>query len=227
MNKTRKESFAEFLRDLQAKAVTAPTPIETIPERKYYLIVTEGERTEPTYFNYFKALLPKHLVETINVHGEGDNTINIIEKAIALRAQRKKNTVLPGYDEVWAVYDKDDFPAARFNLLVKLAAEHKIESGHSNQSFELWYVLHFQFLQTALNRADYTKILSKILKRKYRKNDVTVIKALFEKGDVRQAIAWAKQLEENSFGKTPSDACPTTRVYVLVERLLAYTRQNV
>lgn len=226
MAKAKKESFADFLSELKQNAIVAPKPVETIPERRYFLIVSEGERTEPNYFNRFKTFLPNHLVETINVHGEGDNTENVVRKAISLRDERKMNILLPEYNEVWAIYDKDDFPASRFNAAVRLAGLNNIESGHSNQSFELWYVLHFQFLQNALQRGDYITILSKILKFKYEKNDLKVIKALSERGNVRQAIEWARELEENSTGTTPAKSCPTTRVYVLVERLLEYVKHD-
>lgn len=226
MAKAKRETFADFLNELKQNVVSSPKPIEVIPERKYFLIVSEGERTEPNYFNHFKTFLPKHLVETINVYGEGDNTINIVRKAISIRDERKKNALLPDFDEVWAVYDKDDFPAERFNTAVRLAEQNGIESGHSNQSFELWYVLHFQLLENALHRSDYIKTLSKILNFKYEKNDLRVVTFLFQKGNVRQAIEWAKELERNNLGATPSNSIPATRVYQLVERLLAYSGQG-
>ena len=170
--------------------------------------------------------MPKHLVETINVKGEGDNTINIVNKAISLRNIRKNDVLLPDYDEVWAIYDKDDFPATRYNSAIRLARRENIESGHSNQSFELWYILHFEFLQNALHRSDYITKLSKILQFKYEKNDLKAVKALFEKGNVRRAITWAKALEAMHVGSTPVNSCPYTRVYVLVERLLKYTKKE-
>lgn len=224
--KAKNESFADFLNDLKSKAVVTSKPVATIEERKYFLIVCEGERTEPNYFNYFKNFLPKHLIETINVEGQGDNTINIVNKAIELRDIRKKDVLLPDYDEVWAVYDKDDFPATRFNSAVSLARRQNIESGHSNQSFELWYILHFQFLQTALHRRDYITTLSRILQFKYEKNDLNAVKALFEKGNVKRAITWAKALEAMHVGTTPASSCPYTRIHVLVERLLKYTKHD-
>lgn len=226
MAKAKKDSFADFLKELKENSIVTSKPVESILERKYFLIVSEGERTEPNYFNYFKNFLPKHLVETVDVHGEGDNTINIVRKAISLRDIREKSVSLPKYDEVWAVFDKDDFPANRFNSAVRLAAQFNIESGHSNQSFELWYVLHFQFLQNSLHRSDYIRTLSNILGFKYEKNDLNVIKVLFDKGNVRQAIEWAKELEKNCTGATPANSCPTTRVYLLVKRLLDYVKHD-
>ncbi|MBA4257838.1 MAG: abortive phage infection protein [Chitinophaga sp.] len=224
--KAKNESFADFLNELKSNAVVNPKPVAKIEERRYFLIVCEGERTEPNYFNYFKNFLPKHLVETINVKGEGDNTINIVNKAISLRNIRKNDVLLPDYDEVWAIYDKDDFPATRYNSAIRLARRENIESGHSNQSFELWYILHFEFLQNALHRSDYITKLSKILQFKYKKNDLKAVKALFEKGNVRRAITWAKALEAMHVGSTPANSCPYTRVYVLVERLLKFTKKE-
>jgi len=54
--------------------------------------------------------------------------------------------------------------------------------------------LHFQFLHTAVDRKAYFSILTKILGFKYGKNDIKVVQALFEKGNVQQAIKWAQKL---------------------------------
>ena len=217
-------SFNDFLKELKEKSVTNSKPVEEIEEKKYFLIVSEGERTEPLYFNYFKKLLPRHLLDTIDIKGEGDNTINIVKKAIELRAIREKDILLPNYTECWAVYDKDDFPAVRFNQAVELAANENIGSAHSNQSFELWYILHFQYLNTCLHRSDYIPLLSKHLEFKYEKNDTNVVKHLFTKCNIRQAVEWAEMLENEFVGDTPSNSCPSTMVYKLVKSLLSYCK---
>ena len=222
--KHKQPSFNDFFNQLVEKSVTSGKTIESIEERKYFLIVCEGERTEPQYFNYFKEILPRQLLKTIEIKGEGDNTINIVKKAIESRNERLANIVLPNFDEVWAVYDKDDFPAERYNGAIQLAENKGVNSGHSNQSFELWYVLHFQYLQSALHRSDYIKILTKKLGFKYEKNDKKIVKYLFEKCDVKQAIQWAKQLEELHIDQSAEQACPSTQVYKLVEQLLAYCK---
>lgn len=171
--------------------------------------------------------MPKHLVETIEVTGAGDNTLNVVKKAILLRDERKKNTELPQFDEVWAVYDKDDFPDKNYNDAITLAQKEGIESGHSNQSFELWYILHFQFLQSASHRDKYIKTLSGILGAKYKKNSLALAERIHTEGDVTQAIAWANALDAMHAGSTPANSCPFTRVYVLVERLMAYIENRV
>jgi len=199
-----------------------PKKIGVLPERRYFLIVTEGIRTEPIYFEYIGKMLPKHLVSTVEIKGAGDNTIRVVQKAIELREKRIINKTLPAYDEVWAVYDKDDFPASRYNEAINLANREGIESGHSNQSFELWYVLHFEYLQSALHRTDYIKKLTEYLGFKYIKRTQKVVETLMEQGNVQRAIKWAKDLEILNQEKTASDSCPYTRVYVLVDRLLNY-----
>lgn len=219
--KHKQPSFKDFLDKLISNTVDEPKQIDKFDERKYFLIVTEGERTEPLYFNYFKNYLPKKLLETIEVSGEGDNTVNIVRKAIELRNERNLS-LKPKFDEVWAVFDKDDFPSSRFNAAVGLANKEGINSGHSNQSFELWYVLHFQYLTSALHRRDYIKLLSKSLGFKYEKNNPKVVEHLFMKCNVKQAIAWAKSLEKLHKGKTPAQSCPSTKVYELVEKLMSY-----
>jgi hypothetical protein len=228
MNKPKHKnpSFSDFVKELRKSEVTDPKPISRIPERKYFLIVCEGERTEPLYFNYFKTFLPNNFIETVEVIGEGDNTINIVNKAIELRDERIRDVLKPNFDEVWAVYDKDDFPSQRFNRAVQLAGINRIHSGHSNQSFELWYILHFQFLQTALHRDDYKGILTQNLGFRYEKNDLGVVEYLFRECNVKRAITWAKKLEEMNEGLSPARSCPSTTVYKLVEKLDKYCRHN-
>lgn len=219
--KKHKETFSEMLASLKSNTVEAK-PVATIEERKYFLIVCEGTRTEPIYFDFLKKFLPKHLLETIQIIGQGDNTVNVVRKAIDERNKRLKDEINPNFDEVWAVFDKDDFPARRFNEAVILAEQQGIKSGHTNQAFELWYVLHFQYLNTALNRGDYFNILSKMVKKKYQKNDEEIVALLFEKGNVKQAIEWAKDLIIMHENVTPADACPSTQLHILVEKILTY-----
>ncbi|MBY8963276.1 RloB domain-containing protein [Flavobacterium sp. D11R37] len=221
-NKKASFSFSDFLSELKENSVSTPKNIEKFEERKYFLIVCEGERTEPAYFNYFKKLLPKQLLDTIQIQGEGDNTINIVNKAIQLKEERKLNILLPNYDEAWAIFDKDDFPSERYNEAVRLAGENDINSGHSNQSFELWYILHFEFLQSALHRSDYIKKLTNHLGFKYEKNDTRVVEYLFKNCNIERAIHWAKELDSLHEGTSVSNACPHTKVYELVEKLREY-----
>jgi len=225
--KIPKGTFTEMMKELKKSPITKAKPVAVAEERKYFLIVCEGAKTEPAYFEYIQNMLPRNLLTTIDIRGEGDNTVNVVRKAIALKKEREKAGG-PRYDEVWAVYDKDDFPASRYNQAVTLAARNDVKSGHSNQSFELWYVLHFRNLQASLHRTEYIKILSaeteKILHVPYKKNDPTIAAFIFKHGKIKRAIKWAKALEKNctDAGLTPANSHPHTRVYALVDELLKY-----
>ena len=79
------------------------------PEKPTILIVCEGENTEPSYFNQFK--LKTAVIRTV---GEGYNTISLVKRAKKLSDERD-------YDQVWCVFDKDDFPDNDFNNAITTA----------------------------------------------------------------------------------------------------------
>lgn len=117
--------------------------VDTLPIRQRFLIVCEGEKTEPNYFRRFRV--PPIVVQVVPL---GMDTVRVVQRAIELQAQ-------DDYDQTWAVFDKDDFPDKNFNDAIALARRNNISVAYSNQSFELWYVLHFQYMSNAIARDDY------------------------------------------------------------------------
>ncbi|MGB5926947.1 MAG: RloB domain-containing protein, partial [Cyclobacteriaceae bacterium] len=61
--------------------------VEVKKKRKFFVIVCEGEKTEPNYFESLKSALPKGVLElaNIDIDGTGKNTLRIIEEAEKLR----------------------------------------------------------------------------------------------------------------------------------------------
>ncbi len=86
------------------------------PIRKNFLIVCEGEKTEPLYFRSFRV--PKKVFDVI---GLGANAESLVEKAIEIRDRETTS-----YDEVWCVFDRDSFPAQNFNNALALARRNNI-----------------------------------------------------------------------------------------------------
>lgn len=81
---------------------------------EYHLIVTEGTKTEPHYFeglhDEINSRFPgRILIRTVGV-GQGANTLTLLEKAEQLVEKSPTN-----YKHVWLVYDKDDFPKDDFD----------------------------------------------------------------------------------------------------------------
>jgi hypothetical protein len=180
--------------------------------RKRFLIVCEGEKTEPNYFKSFRAT---HSVIEIHVHGEGANTTSLVELA---KKPAEREGFRAGRDALWVVFDKDDFTKEQMNTAVARAKHYEFNVAWSNQSFELWYLLHFQFCDSALHRSLYIERLEELLGQKYRKNDPNMYYRLLDLQD--DAIRNAERLVMcHSSSCTPADADPCTRVHELVKAL--------
>jgi hypothetical protein len=179
--------------------------------RQRFLIVCEGERTEPNYFKAFPVPVDVH----IHVHGAADNTVNVVQKAIEQRAYGD-------YDQVWCVFDRDSFPLRHFNAAFSLARKHNIKIAYSNEAFELWYLLHFHYYNTGITRKDYCTHLDRLLGRKYEKGHRTIYQEL----EARQAdaIRNAKTLLASYPRMRPAHDNPSTTVHLLVEELNRFRR---
>lgn len=187
------------------------------------LIVCEGEKTEPDYFKQFEVASVK-----IEARGIGDNTRRLVKYAIE---ESKKGS----YDQVWCVFDKDSFPDNDFNTAVDLARNKNCGIAYSNESFELWYILHFEYLNSQIGRDSYIDKLNKIFKSKqsegfpdsYKKNDSNIYRML--KPYQNTALKNAKRLSQDYQSEaTPSAAqqFPVTYVYKLVEELNRWIPSN-
>ena len=143
------------------------------------------------------------------------NTVRLVQEAIALRDKGS-------YDQTWCVFDKDDFPATNFNAAITLARENGLKIAYSNQSFELWYVLHFHYMHNALPRADYMKMLTKELKHDYQKNSPTIYHEL--RLHLTTALRNAEKLLSQYSPVRPSQDNPSTTVHKLVQQLLEHSK---
>lgn len=173
--------------------------------RERFLIVCEGDKTEPNYFRCFRV--PK---DVIDVRGFGFNPSKLVEKAKELKSQGD-------YDQVWCVFDRDDWPKQDFNNAIANASREGFKIAYSNEAFELWYVLHFEFLNTGLPRKDYIDKLDKLLKSKYKKNSDLIYEEIENLQSA--AIKRAKSLLQQYSPQNPENDNPSTTVHLLVEEL--------
>lgn len=177
------------------------------------LIFCEGEKTEPNYFRSFKVL-PSITVE---IFGTGANTNSLVNEAI----KKSQNDI---YDEVWCVFDRDSFPKQNFNEAFHLAKNNNIKIAYSNESFELWYILHFEYFNSGNPRNEYIKKLNHYLSEltksknyKYEKSSDSMYDLLLDKQSI--AIRNAKKLLKSYEVENPEKNKPSTTVHLLVERL--------
>ncbi len=197
-----------------------------------YLIVCEGEKTEPNYFEGIKNQVDEKFVDKIDINveldieGTGKNTESLVNYAIKKRSLSEKI-----YGNVWVVFDKDNFSDEQFTNTINKAGENEIRAAWSNESIELWFLLHFEYLDSALSRHRYFEKLNYHFKRnninngKYSKNMPDIYQILSQTGSVDEAINGSKRLVEFHNGQGITKEClknPCTKVYELVEELLEY-----
>ena len=89
--------------------------------------------------------------------------------------------------------------------------------AYSNEAFELWYVLHFEFLNAGINRKDYVKKLNGALSKQYLKNSETIYDELLNKQDI--AIKNAIKLLSQYQSPIPAINNSSTTVHLLVQEL--------
>lgn len=201
------------------------------PNTNSFLIVTEGERTEPLYFKGMQKLIKEKVggiidikeLPIIDIHGEGCSTGRLIE----ITDQIVKDAKIM-YQNIWVVFDKDDFED--FDQAIKDGENKGYHIAWSNQSFEYWIYLHFNYSDSALHRHQWNGKLDELFRQynlgdgKYRKNYEDIYNMLNHHGGVETAIKNAKR-QMAEFDKNvdkPSEYDPGTMVYQLVEDLKRY-----
>ena len=183
-------------------------------------IFTEGEATEE---NYFRALCEElHLLsvrfkkDAVMIKGMGRSTSSLVKYA----AENRESA-----DEVWVVFDRDQ--NRDFDKAIEMAHKQDVHVAYSNECFELWFVLHFEYL-TSANGRDHSKRLSTLLGKKYQKTDLGIYRSIKNKEAV--AIKHAKKLEAMHAANgvvSPAKRDPSTTVYLLVERLRSLGKRNL
>ncbi|MFM9837298.1 MAG: RloB family protein [Cyclobacteriaceae bacterium] len=188
----------------------------------YFLIVCEGTKTEPNYFIELEKDLPKGIVKLV-IEGSGLNTLSLVDRAIKIRDASIRN-----YDRVWAVFDRDDFPEESFNNAIYKALGNGIHCAWSNQAFELWFLLHFQYVNVAMTRDAYKEYLETQVRKVsrndnyvYAKNSIEMYSILKNFGNQDQAIniKWSNKLLSDYSDERYAKHNPCTLVHLLIEEL--------
>ncbi|MEG3907527.1 RloB family protein [Microcoleus sp. w2-18bC1] len=187
----------------------SPRKVDTREVKQRFLIVCEGSKTEPNYFRSFRV--PKNVVE-VDVHGLGEDPSRLVRSATDL-----KNKDGDDYDQIWCVFDRDSFPLENFNNAISSARSQGFSVAYSNEAFELWYILHFEYLNTGIPRKDYIRKLSLLLGKKYEKNSETIYNELLDKQP--NAIRNAEKLLTEYDPHVPAKDNPSTTVHLLVQEL--------
>ncbi len=198
-----------------------------------FLIVTEGEVTEPVYFELLRRDLKLALVSVKVQPGDASDPRHVIRTAERLANEQKrkhKKGVLAinepaQFDHVWAVVDTD--VAVRNHIwhdVQQLATAKKVMLAHSTPCFEYWLLLHIVGFTTRTDLVDGDTAKSAVkhaLGCDYSTNEETAKKTIavfFSKWP--EAVGHAENVRRHHEGaQTPKPAIPSTEVDRLARAL--------
>jgi len=181
---------------------------------KNRVLVMCSAQTEETYFKLFKE---KHKSDLRNVIVEVVAHKKSDPMAVVTATVSRKD----GYDEAWAVFDKDDF--IDFDEAITLAVDSGINCAFSNEAIEYWFFLHFENRTGAMSRKTLNSELGRKLNIEYDKSEATV-RRVIQKISGRLVIAEERaqighERHMMDSGDAPSSWCSCTTIYALTKKL--------
>jgi len=189
-------------------------------EYTFIYIFTNGEKTEINYFNDKKSEIRRNDIK-IKPEFINSDPLKLVEKVV-----EKVIEEINRENEYWVVFDKDNFDKD-FDNAINKAEANGLKVAYSNEAFELWFLLHFNPMSSAIDRKDYniklTENFRKLTKDKqYKYDKVESVYPLIKiiKNRESDAIRNAKKLlEQHKKEKSFLKKNPSTTVHLLVEKL--------
>ena len=199
----------------------------------YVLIVCEGSKTEPNYFN---ELIQHYRIPSANVKITGDcgsDPVSVVEHAIKLY-KKEKTDYSREYNKVFCVFDQDQYHL-EVNSCKFQSALAKVQSKGlrgvfcaitSVPSFEYWLLLHhtyttapFKGIQGQKSSGDF--VLSKL--KEYWPDYEKGLQNIFQKSlNIRSDdLVFAKSNAKKSLAAATESGTdnPTTKIHELVDYL--------
>jgi len=199
--------------------------LETRDKQKTYLIVCEGQ-TEEQYFKAFPVVTAS--VKPVPL---GCTKTNLVECTKHICSNE-------AYDEVWCVFDMDFNPDIRgqfndFNEAISAAHLAGFKCAYSNDAFELWFALHYNFYDQQHDRFFYYEKLSQFWQMNYEKSgkELAFSRTIYARlnndvaADQTMALKWAEKLWDEQQHKSFHEQNPITLVYRLVNELNKHLRK--
>lgn len=188
-----------------------------------WLIVCEGSKTEPNYFQRAvdeanKGIEAKYKLKA-KIVGKGMNTVSLVSSVEELLADidEHKNRTIP-YGKIFVVFDKDGFSSQLFNEAIIRCEKNGYIPLWSNQAIEYWFLLHFNYLDCRIDRKSYEEKINEYFTKegidyKYKKSDKEIYDKLSKYGSLERARKNAYKVHLIHEKDTPSDSESCTTVY--------------
>jgi hypothetical protein len=213
-----------FAKRKQRSAASLGRSKQVRASAKRFLIVCEGAKTEPQYFQAMIAALGINSQRAKVAPNDGNTPDRIVSHALQLYDNDKKRG--DPFDQVYCVFDRDTHStfAAAVDTIKELEVDGKpFNAITSTPCFEYWLLLHFVFTDKAFTtigkKSAGDAVVSALKKHKlfaaYTKGQSDIYGLL--KAKTATAVVHAKRARANA--KKNGSTNPSTDVDILVEAL--------
>ena len=193
------------------------------PTREPYdvvLIVCEGKKTEPEYFEGLKKACRLSNANIKVVPGDGNDPVSILKHAI--KEYRRSNN---DYDRIFCVFDRDghvNYQQALDRIAESsLGKNGTLDSITSVPCFEFWVLLHFEYTAAPFTAVGGKSACEKVIEavRTYFPKYEKAMTDSFEKlqPNVDTAVTHAERLAQHN--RDTDSENPATKVHKLVKYL--------
>jgi len=205
------------------------------PSYARILIVCEGTKTEPHYFEAFRSDY-RHQLKAIVIESGGSAPISNVETAEELYREdllSVNGDTERAYEAVFCVFDRDTHPTFD-KAMIKinaLKAGLPIHAIASYPCFEFWLILHFGFTRSPFAKTS-KKSIGDVVKKKlqdfpgfkgYKEREKNAYALTKEK--LPDCIKHSRKAVKNAIEDNESN--PSTHIHVLVEYLLGVVRDSL
>lgn len=191
------------------------------------LIVSEGSKTEPNYFEEIRSTFRLHTANVVVRPSElGTAPLQVVHyaKQLFLEGDKHRKIQRLAFEKVFAVFDRDDHDSYSDALNAAKSLDGKLRNDNrqvicfqavpSIPSFELWLLLHFENVQSQIDRHEVLRRLKKHIPQ-YEKGCKGTFRMTHE--HLRTAFSRAEKLGQSNSAYTHPQ--PYTAVGNLVQLL--------
>lgn len=216
-------------------------PKDPIDQYELILIVCEGSKTEPFYYENIKVIERLPSANVVVTGDCGSDPLSVIKDGIRRYeksvAEQNPSTL---YDIVFCVIDRDDHQT--FNAAIQVASQYNIKRNKaiiipikSYPSFEVWYLFHFVYTRSSFVKTHAKSSgqrckealnieWKKVFNEDYEKSTADIYAKLKSKNLINQGIVHAERALQDS--QQVGEPNPSTEAHLLLKFLLNVRSQG-
>jgi len=197
-------------------------------ERKAVIIACEDSVSAPLYFRaLFAELRTNHSITASSLviaQHQHTDPCGVLQDLL-------DHPDYEDFDYQWIVIDRDEertnsggHTVENFNQALTIAKSKMIKIAYANPCFEFWYLLHFEYRNTAIDRNELCRQLQKTIG--YKKNELPKLSSNQQETAINNAKKLLASWVESQGKVTPATDNPSTTVHELVELLNGFKTLN-